>query len=121
MNEIKMSTNIREGRKPYLAMKMNVEDLGVDWSQGDVIRVLANKKANMLTLKRVNVKSAKTIAHRLTKTGGGNFSNDLGIYMSHGARRFQGEFADVQSVSAACRKVGPDRIEVHVPRELFTV
>ena len=39
MNEIKMSTKVAEGKTSRLSMKINVDDLGVNWKAGDIIRV----------------------------------------------------------------------------------
>ena len=74
-------------------------------------------------LKRVGKKSSKTVAHKLTKTGGGKFSNNVGIYLSHGKRRFKDEFAKVDSISAACRfmDAAKTKLEVYMPKELFQV
>lgn len=122
MNEIKLSTKVAEdGQKGRLSMKMNTQDLGVNWQEGDIIRIFANKREGTLTIKRVGTKSKKTIAHTLTKTGGGSFGNDLGIYMSHGVRRFKKEFAKVDSVSAACRFIDEDKnkLEIYMPKEIF--
>lgn len=121
MNEIKLSTKVAEGQKSRLSMKMNTQDLGVNWQEGDIIRVLANKKDNILTLKRVGKKSTKTISHTLTKTGGGDFSNDLGLYMSYGARRFKKQFAKVDSINAACRFIdkAKTKLEIYMPKEIY--
>lgn len=122
MNEIKLSTKVAEGQTARLSMKMNTEDLGVNWQAGDIIRVFTNKKDGTLMLKKVEKKSKKTIAHTLTKTGGGNFSNDLGLFINHGKRRFKNEFAKVDSVSAACRFIdkAKTKLEVYIPKELYT-
>lgn len=121
MNEVKISTKIVEGRKARLSMKINTEDLGVNWKQGDIIRIFSNKTEGILTLKRVGVKSKKTVAHKLTKTGGGSFSNDLGLYINHGARRFKNHFTSVNSINAACRFVddAKTKLEIHLPKEIY--
>lgn len=121
MNEIKLSTKVEEGKKSRLSMKMNTKDLGVNWESGDIIRVFTNKKDGTLTLKRVEKKSKKTIAHTLTKTGGGNFSNDLGLYISHGVRRFKKDFSKVDSISAACRfmDTAKTKLEIYIPKEIY--
>lgn len=121
MNEIKLSTKVAEGQTSRLSMKMNTEDLGINWKEGDIIRVFASKKDNTLVLKRVGKKAKKTIAHTLTKTGGGNFGNDLGLYISHGVRRFKKEFAKVDSISAACRFVdkAKTKLEIYMPKEIY--
>jgi hypothetical protein len=121
MNEIKLSTKVAEGKTSRLSMKINTQDLGINWLEGDIIRVVASKKENTLTLKRVGKKAKKTIAHTLTKTGGGNFGNDLGLYISYGNRRFKKEFAKVDSISAACRFVdkAKTKIEIYMPKEIY--
>ena len=121
MNEVKISTKVAEGQKSRISMKMNTQDLGVNWQAGDIIRVFANKGDGTLILKPVNKKSKKTIAHTLTKTGGGSFGNDLGLYLSHGARRFKKDFAKVDSVSAACRflDAAKTKLQVYIPKEIY--
>lgn len=121
MNEIKLSTKVAEGQTSRLSMKMNTKDLGVNWEAGDIIRVFTNKKEGTLTLKRVEKKSKKTIAHTLTKTGGGSFGNDLGLYISHGVRRFKKDFNKVDSISAACRFVdaAKTKLEIYIPKEMY--
>ncbi len=121
MNEIKMSTKVAEGKTSRLSMKINVDDLGVNWKAGDIIRVFSGKTDGTLILKRVGKKSNKTIAHTLTKTGGGSFSNDLGLYISYGNRRFKKDFKKVDSINAACRFIdtAKTKLEVYMPKEIY--
>lgn len=121
MNEIMLSTQVAEGRTSRLSIKMDVKSLGVDWAETDIIRVRSYKKDGSMILCRANKKVAKTVSYQLTKTGGGAFSHDLGIYVSHRPRRFSGKLAAVNNVSAAARFIDKNKkyLQVFLPKEIF--
>lgn len=121
MNEIKLSTQVSEGKNARLAIKIDVESLGVDWKESDIIRVRSYKKNGSLILSKVGTKAKKTVAYGLTKTGGGAFSHDLGIYVNHKKTRFAKEFQPSKTVAAGARFVGGNnkQVEVFLPREIF--
>ena len=121
MNEVKLSTKLEAGRKDRLAIRINTEGLGFDWKAGDIIRVITSKKENKLVLKKVGKKINKTISYTLTKGGGGSCENELGIYVTHRARRFKSKFSEMNSVNAACRVSNKklQHLEVHMPSEAF--
>jgi hypothetical protein len=121
MNEIKMSTKVSDGQTSRLVLNMDINKLGVQWAPGDIIRVISHRKDGMLTLRKVNKKYSKTVAHTLTKTAGKEYSNSLGIYVSHSNRRFMKEFEKVQSVPAACRLTGKkmNEVQVYIPKEIY--
>ncbi|MDQ1326211.1 MAG: hypothetical protein QG564_1336 [Campylobacterota bacterium] len=120
MNEVTLSTNVKND-SPRLAIKMDVTKLGVQWGINDVIRVMSYKKDGTLILKRVGTKSAKTVAHKLTKTGGGDFDHSLGIYVSYKPTRFRNKFKSASSVSAGARFIdaGKNMLQVFLPRDIF--
>lgn len=120
MNEIILSTQVSEGRKSRLSIKLDVASLGVDWNAKDIIRVRSYKKDGSIILSRVNVKAAKTVAYALTKTGGGSFSHDLGLYVAHKPKRFQ-KLKAVTNVSAAARFIDKEKklLQVFLPKEIF--
>lgn len=121
MNEVKLSTQIQAGRNPRLSIKLNTKELGINWQSQDIIRVMSYKEDGTLILKRVGKKASKTVAHTLTKTGGGSFDHDLGIFVSHRPTRFRGDFKQVSSVSAGVRFIDSAKtmLQVFIPRDVF--
>ena len=121
MNAIKISTQIQEGRSNRLSVKLNTQALGLPWQAQDVIRVVSYRDDGAIILKRVANKSPKTIAHKLTKTGGGAFGNDLGLFITHRPTRFAGDFASVSSLPVRHRMVGKNKsmVKIYLPNELF--
>lgn len=121
MNAIKLSTQIQTGRSNRLSVKLNPQALGLPWKAQDVIRVLSYRDDGAIILKRVANKSPKTIAHKLTKTGGGSFDNDLGLFITHRPNRFAGDFTAVSSMPVRYRMVGKNKsmIKIYLPQEIF--
>lgn len=121
MNEITLSTQVSEGRASRLAVKLNTKALGIDWNENDIIRVMSYKKDGTIVLKRVGKKVPKTVCHTLTKTGGGNFSHSLGIYVSHRPKRFRNQFKPAMTVSAGARFIDSKNtlLQVFIPRDIF--
>lgn len=121
MNEVKVSTQSKESGKSRLSIKMDMDGLGLDWQKNDIIRVMSYKDTNSIVLKRVGKKAKKTIAHKLTSTGRGAFSHDLGLYVSHKLSRFKGEFVKSHSVTAAARFLDKDKtmLQIYLPNEIF--
>lgn len=121
MNEIKLSTKVQEGKKSRLAIQMNMKELGINWKQQDIIRVMSYKEDGTLILKKVGTKAKKTVSHTLTKTGGGQFNHDLGIFVSHNNRRFQKEFKAASSVNAGVRFLNEQKtmLQVYIPKEIY--
>lgn len=120
MNEVTLSTQVKNG-KARLSIKLNVEELGLAWQASDIIRVMSYKEDGTLVLKKVGKKSAKTVAHTLTKTGGGDFSHDLGVFVSYRPTRFRNEFKSAQSVAAGARFIDSAKtlLQVYMPRDIF--
>jgi hypothetical protein len=119
MNEVKLSTNLSSNAR--LAIKLNVKELGVNWSASDIIRVISHKSDGTIILKKVNKKVKKTVSHTLTKTGGGDFSHDLGLYVKHTNRRFEKAFKPATSVNAGARFLDQNKttLEVYMPKEIY--
>jgi hypothetical protein len=120
MNEVKLSTNVGNSAS-RLAIKLDVEALGVNWVQSDIIRVISHKKDGTLILKRVGTKAKKTVSHMLTSTGGGSFSHNLGIFMSYKPRRFRNKFKDAASVNVGARFIDEAKtlLQIFLPRDIF--
>lgn len=121
MNEIKLQTQVSEGRNSRLSIKIDVKSLGVDWSANDVIRVRSYKEDGTLILSRVGKKAAKTVAYSLTKTGGGQFAHDLGIYVGHRPTRFSRPLKAGASVATGARFIDKEKkmLQVFLPRDIF--
>lgn len=121
MNEIMLSTQVAEGRTSRLSIKLDVKSLGLDWSEQDIIRVRSYKKDGSMVLCRVGKKVSKTVTYQLTKTGGGSFSHDLGLYVAHRPTRFSGKLKSANNVSAAARFIDKDKkyLQVFLPKEIF--
>lgn len=118
MNEIKMSTQIKENQKNRLAIKFDTDSMGLNWKRGDILRVISNKKENSLILKKVSVKSSKKICHKITSTSGGE-NPYLGIYIQYGARRFKQAFDKMNSIVPDFRLISSSEVEIHMPKEVF--
>lgn len=121
MNEITLSTRVKDGQTSRLSIKMNMESLGLPWKASDIIRVMSYKEDGSIILKRVGTKSSKTVAHTLTKTGGGQFEHDLGIFMNYKPTRFRKAFKEAKSVTTGARFLDEKKtkLQVYIPRELF--
>lgn len=121
MNEVKVSTQMKQNGKSRLSIKMDMESLGLDWQKNDIIRVMSYKDSNTIVLKRVGKKAKKTVAHTLTTTGRGNFAHDLGLYVSHKPSRFKGEFVNKNSVNTAVRFLDDEKtmLQIYLPNEIF--
>lgn len=121
MNEVKLSTKVKDGQTPRLTIKMNMKELGLPWQSSDIIRVMSYKNDGTVVLKRVGTKAKKTVAHTLTKTGGGSFEHDLGIFITHKPRRFEGQFKAATSVNAGVRFLDENKtmLEIYIPKEIY--
>lgn len=121
MNQIKLSTKIQEGRNARLSVKLNMESLGLDWKASDVVRVFSYKEDGAIVLKRIPQKTPKAICHTLTKTGGGNFTNDVGVFINHRHTRFKADFAPVNSINARYRFLDAEKtmLKIYMPKEIF--
>ncbi len=121
MNEIKLATKVTEGRASRLAIQMNMKDLDLPWEKNDIIRVMSYKEDGTLLLKRVGKKSQKTVAHTLTKTGGGAYEHDLGIFVAHKPTRFRAAFKPSTTVSAAARFLDKKQniLQIFIPKEIY--
>lgn len=118
MNEVKLSTQVKE-KSSRLVVQLDMEALGLSWSEKDTVRVMAYKKDGILTIKKVAKKIKKTICHGLTKTGSG--TERLGLYISHKPRRFKKDFKQVSGVSAAVRFLNKEKtaLEIYLPKEIY--
>lgn len=120
MNEIKLSTQTKNNSEhARLVAKINLEKLETGWGKDDIIRVISNRTSNTLILQKVSKKHTKQVAYKMTSTGSGEFSHDVGLYINYTKHRFSSPLAAKSSVNAAVRKLDGNRIEVYLPNELF--
>ena len=113
-----MSTQIQENQKNRIAIKFDIQSIGLNWKQGDILRVISHKKENRILLQKVGVKSDKKICHKITTTSGGE-NPYVGIYVQYGARRFKHGFDKISSVVPAFRRISDSELEIHMPEEAF--
>ncbi len=113
-----MSTQIQESQKNRIAIKFDIQSIGLDWQRGDILRVISHKKENRLILKKVGVKSEKKICHKITTTSGGE-NPYSGIYVQYGARRFKEVFEKMSSIVPAFRRISNSELEIYMPDEAF--
>lgn len=120
MNEIKLSTQVKKNSQhARLVAKLDLEKLDTGWDKNDTIRVISNRTKNTLILQKVSKKHSKQVAYKMTSTGSGEFSHDVGLYIGYTSHRFSAPLATQQSINAAVRKLDGNRLEVYLPQELF--
>lgn len=121
MQEVKLSTRIKGEKSAELAIKLDVESLGLKWKEGDIIRMKAFPKEGRIALSRMRKRHDRTIAYKLTSTGSGSAKHKVGIYVANTKGRFAKPFVAVKAVEAAVRK-NPKRageIDIFLPKEIF--
>ena len=107
-------------RTPRLVLAIEPSMMGKNWKKNDLIRVITNKDDNSLTLMNVGTKANKTITHTLTTTGRGEYSHNLGIYVSYRDNRFKDTFK--RDVSVFAEDVQPQAdgsVKIKLPKEIF--
>lgn len=121
MKEVKLSTRVKGAKSSEMAIKLDVESLGLKWKAGDIIRMKAFPKEGRIALSRMRKHHEKTISYTLTSTGSGSAKHKLGIYVANRKGRFGKNFAVMKAVDAAVRK-NPKRageIDIFLPKEIF--
>lgn len=120
MNEIKLSTQIKSQNEQKLTIKFDTKALGLDWQKSDTIRVKCYRAEGRVVLKKVARKYPRQIAYNITSMGNGNYSHNLGIYVTQKKTRFNKLTATHMSTAAA-RKLNDREVEIYLPREIFQV
>lgn len=117
MNEVKVSTQLKGPKQQQLALKFDFQQMGLDWSVSDTLRVRCFKKENKIVLEKVANKYSKQIAYNITSAGSGCSTHDKSIYIAQKNTRFA-RLSKVNGVGVAARLVG-NKLEIHLPKEIF--
>lgn len=117
MNEVKISTQVKSNNNQKLAIKLDLQSLGLDWSNDTFVRVRSYKKLGKIVLEKVSNKYNKQVTYKITDTAGGNSSHQKGIYVTQKNKRFN-KIAASKVVSAAAR-LNNNKIEIYLPDEIF--
>ena len=118
MNEVKLSTQIKSKGEQKLTIKFDPKALGVSWGLGDHIRVRCYKKEGRLTLERVARRYERQIAYKVTSMGHGDYSHNVGIYVTRRNTRFA-HLVQTHMKDAAVRRLDNSRLELYLPKEIF--